>query len=96
MCDYTNYKDNNVYTHRLSIASIDTSAIYDGVLKPDNIAIHVAQNMVNFLASTLAWAVIVPFYQVRDILFNEKGFWSNSHLFSLHINTLENPHNNQK
>ena len=70
MCDYTNYKDNNVITHRLSIASVDTSAIYDGVLKPDNIAIHVAQNMVNFLASTLAWAVIAPFYQARDILFN--------------------------
>jgi hypothetical protein len=64
LCDYTNYKDNNVNTHRLSIASVDTSAIYKGVLKPDNIAIHVVQNMVNFIASTLVWAVIAPFYQV--------------------------------
>ena len=96
LCDYTNYEDNNVNTHRLSVAAFDTSAIYDGVLKPNNKAIHAAQNMVNFIASTLAWAVIAPFYQVRDILFKDKGFCPNSHFFSLNITTLENPHNNQK
>ena len=68
MCDYTDKSGNDLNTHRLSVASIDTSAIYEGVLKPDNIAIHVAQNMVNFIASTLAWAVISHFYHVRKLI----------------------------
>ena len=72
ICDYTNYKDNNVKTHRLSTASVDSSAIYEGVFKPDNIAIHVAQNMVNFIASTLVWAVISYLYPVRNIIINNK------------------------
>ena len=73
VCDYTDNTEKDYNTHRLSIASVDTSAIYEGVLKPDNIAIHVAQNMVNSIASTLAWAVIAPFYQVSNILLNGKG-----------------------
>ena len=65
VCDYTGKSGNNLNTHRLSIASVDTSAIYEGVLKPDNIAIHVAQHMSNFIASTLAWAAISHLYQVK-------------------------------
>ena len=65
VCDYTSYYADDVYAHRQSIATLDTSAIYEGVLKLDNIAIHVMQNMVNFLASTLAWGVILPFFQVN-------------------------------
>jgi hypothetical protein len=69
LCDYTDNIANDVNTHRLSIGSVDTSAIYEGVLKPENIAIHVAQNMVNIIVSTLAWAVISHFYQVRKWIF---------------------------
>jgi hypothetical protein len=47
-----------INTHRLSTASVDTSSIYEGVLKPENITIHVAQNLVDLIASTLAWTVI--------------------------------------
>ena len=50
-------------SNRLAIAQLDTNNVYEGVLKPDNIAIHVSQNLVNFVASTIAWAFIAPFYQ---------------------------------
>jgi hypothetical protein len=68
LCDYTDKSVNYVNTHRLSIGSVDTSAIYEGVLKPDNIAIHVAQNMVNLIARTLTWEVISHLYQVRKLV----------------------------
>ena len=68
VCDYTGKSGNNLNTHRLSLASVDTSAIYEGVLKPDNIAIHVAQNMVNLIARTLTWEVISHLYQVRKLV----------------------------
>ena len=35
--------------------------IFQGVLQPENIAIHVAQNAVNFISSTLAWLAIGAF-----------------------------------
>ena len=50
LCDYTDNSEQD--THRLTIASVDTRAIYGGVLKLDNIAVHVAQNMVNLIATT--------------------------------------------
>ncbi|XP_040568934.1 uncharacterized protein [Lepeophtheirus salmonis] len=37
---------------------LDMDAVSEGVLKPDNIAIHVIQNAVNFVSSSLAWFVI--------------------------------------
>ena len=52
VCDYTDNSEQDLNTHRLTIASVDTRAIYGGVLKLDNIAIHVAQNMVNLIATT--------------------------------------------
>merc|ERR1711935_145813 len=64
LCDYTDYYENDVNAHnRIALGTIDTSAIYEGVVKPDNIAIHVAQNTVNYFASTLAWGLITHFYQ---------------------------------
>ena len=41
---------------------MDTATVYEGVLKPENIAIHVLQNFVNFVASTFAWALLLHFY----------------------------------
>eukprot|EP00096_Caligus_rogercresseyi_P008002 TRINITY_DN2622_c0_g1_i2.p1 TRINITY_DN2622_c0_g1~~TRINITY_DN2622_c0_g1_i2.p1 ORF type:complete len:189 (-),score=66.76 TRINITY_DN2622_c0_g1_i2:216-782(-) len=37
---------------------LDVNAVTEGLLKPDNIAIHVLQNAVNFFSSTLAWVVL--------------------------------------
>ena len=51
---------------RQSLAVLDTNAIYEGVLNPNNIVIHVTQNLVNFLASTLAWALLASLYQVTN------------------------------
>ena len=62
VCDYTDYYQHSVNTHRQGVATLDTSAIYDGRFKPENIAIHVAQNVVNFLASTLAWGFLLHLY----------------------------------
>ena len=63
LCDYA---DNN--NHRQVVAMLDTSAIYEGIFKPENIAIHVVQNLVNFVASTLAWSFLMHLYQVGFIL----------------------------
>ena len=62
-CDFGDYTSDNVKTHR-QVLSLDTSAVYEGVLKPENIAIHVAQNFVNFVSSTLAWSFLLHLYQV--------------------------------
>jgi len=48
---------------RQGIASIDTGTIYNGVFDPNNILIHVTQNMINFVASSLTWFLLLPFYQ---------------------------------
>lgn len=34
---------------------IDSTTVYNGVLDPNNIAIHVSQNFVNFVGGTIAW-----------------------------------------
>ena len=39
-------------------------AIYDGVLKPDNIATTIISNFIGFIASSLALLVLAPLYQV--------------------------------
>merc|ERR1711893_115779 len=61
-CDFGDHTSDNVKTHR-QVLSLDTSAVYEGVLKPENIAIHVAQNFVNFVSSTLAWSFLLHLYQ---------------------------------
>ena len=55
----------NDYGSRTLDTSLDFNTVYEGVLKPENVAIHVVQNLVNFVASCVAWAVIRPFYQVH-------------------------------
>merc|ERR1719362_2512207 len=40
---------------------LDTETILTGILQPENIAIHVAQNAVNFLVSSLGWLAIGAF-----------------------------------
>ena len=65
VCDYRDYYQHSVNTYRQGVATLDTSAIYDGVFKPENIAIHLAQNVVNFLASTLAWGFLLHLYVKR-------------------------------
>ena len=36
-------------------SNLDYATVYNGVFDPNNIAIHVAQNFVNFAAGTVAW-----------------------------------------
>ena len=54
LCDYTDNYEKDVNTHRLVV----------GVLTTNSIVTHVAQNFVNFLASTLAWTIIDYLVQV--------------------------------
>ena len=54
LCDYTDNYEKDVNTHRLVV----------GVLTPSNLVTHVAQILVNFLASTLAWTLIDYLFQV--------------------------------
>ena len=42
----------------------DTSQMYSGVMQSENIAVHVIQNLVNFLASTLVWGLFIPGFGV--------------------------------
>ena len=66
VCDYTDYYKQDLLEHRQSLATLDTSAIYEGLFKPENIAIHVGQNFVNVLVSSLAWGIVTTFSQVQS------------------------------
>merc|ERR1711997_704821 len=60
----TMYKQiNTVEESKTTGIAIDTDTVYAGVLDPNNILIHVTQNLVNFMASSLAWMVLLPLYQ---------------------------------
>jgi len=48
---------------RVGLSSINTGTIYTGVFDPNNILIHVSQNFINFVASTITWFVFLPLYQ---------------------------------
>jgi hypothetical protein len=52
-------------------------AVYSGVLQPENIIIHVTQNLMNFLSSTLAWFLLLNVYTVKKVLqiFAQKNVW---------------------
>jgi hypothetical protein len=52
-------------------------AVYSGVLQPENIIIHVTQNLMNFLSSTLAWFLLLNVYTVIKVLqiFAQKNVW---------------------
>jgi len=63
VCDYTDYYKQDLLEHRQSLATLDTSAIYEGLFKPENIAIHVGQNFINVLVSALAWGLAMALYQ---------------------------------
>ena len=66
----TCYADHDYYQeHRgenvlLSRTSLDTSAIYEGVMSPENIIVGIIQNFIAFLTSSIGWAFILPFYKV--------------------------------
>jgi hypothetical protein len=51
--------------------------VYSGVLQPENIIIHVTQNLMNFLSSTLAWFLLLNVYTVKKVLqiFAQKNVW---------------------
>ena len=53
---------------RLGSTVLDTAAIYEGVMHPDNIIVGIIQNFINFLTSSIGWALIMPFYQVVRVL----------------------------
>merc|ERR1712004_38109 len=43
-------------------SNLDYATVYNGVFDPNNIAIHVAQNFVNFAAGTVAWFLFAAVY----------------------------------
>ena len=45
----------------LTYRNCDIFLYLQGVLQPENIAIHVAQNAVNFISSSIAWLAIGAF-----------------------------------
>ena len=45
--------------------TIDPDVVYNGVLDPNNIAIHVGQNFVNFAAGSVAWFLLSFTFQER-------------------------------
>merc|ERR1719189_396483 len=51
------------HTDRVDVTDINTDNIYEGLIKPDNVAIHVLQNTVNWVASGVAWGLLTHFYQ---------------------------------
>ena len=53
---------------RLGSTVLDTAAIYEGVMQPENIIVGIIQNFINFLTTTIGWALIMPFYQVASVL----------------------------
>ena len=53
---------------RLGSRMLDTAAIYEGVMQPENIIVGIIQNFINFLTSSIGWALIMPFYQVLWVL----------------------------
>ena len=58
------YHNTNYNSPRLGTAALDMTAIYEGVMQPENIIVGVIQNFINFLTSTIGWVFILPFYQV--------------------------------
>ena len=58
------YSNDNNEQRLLTRKVLDTAAIYEGVLAPENIIAGVIQNFINFFTSTIGWALILPFYQV--------------------------------
>ena len=55
----------STHTDRVAVTGINTDNIYEGLIKPDNVAIHVLQNTVNWVASGIAWGILTHFYQVE-------------------------------
>ncbi len=40
---------------KLATSSLDLATVYNGAFDPNNVAIHVMQNFVNFVAGTVFW-----------------------------------------
>ena len=54
--------------------TIDPDVVYNGVVDPNNIAIHVAQNFVNFAAGTLAWFLLSFTFEERTKRSTSRSF----------------------
>ena len=54
--------------------TIDPDVVYNGVVDPNNIAIHVAQNFVNFAAGTLAWFLLSFTFEERTKRSTSRNF----------------------
>ena len=63
-CDYASASHTQA---RLGTTLLDTAAIYEGVMQPENIIVGIIQNFINFLTSSIGWALIMPFYQVNRV-----------------------------
>merc|ERR1712110_234230 len=49
-----------------NIYALDSLAIYDGLLMPENIIGTNLQNLVNFVASVVGWAFLVPLWRPQE------------------------------
>lgn len=49
------------------LPTFDSDAIRVGIFDPNNIVIHVGQNLVNFLSSSLAWFVLLQFPDLSKV-----------------------------
>ncbi|XP_059088930.1 uncharacterized protein LOC131885023 [Tigriopus californicus] len=49
------------------LPEFDSDAIRVGIFDPNNVVIHVGQNLVNFLSSSLAWFVLLQFPDLSKV-----------------------------
>ena len=54
--------------------TIDPDTVYNGVVDPNNIAIHVMQNFVNFAAGSLAWFLLAFTFEERTKRSTSRNF----------------------
>lgn len=50
----------------VSKVEFDPNSIYAGVFDPNNIVIHVTQNLFNFLSSSFLWFLLLPVFRRQD------------------------------
>merc|ERR1712080_661840 len=51
-----------------NIYALDSAAIYEGLISPENIIRTNLQNLINFVASVVGWALLVPLYQPPEMV----------------------------
>jgi len=60
---YNEIQDSDVEERTGGGVTLDSTTIYNGVFQPENMIIHIVQNLVNFVASTMTWGLLMTTYQ---------------------------------